>query len=179
MQADFVETNIGNRVPLLVRCTSVGLMNTWRLIAHHKDPESAISWLRDQRRIAIGWGRIGDLRTSCVRAATDITAMVRKKYPKAQNGHLGGPSLWRFYDKMLVGDLVIVGDGQRRVAELVRARDQFFRMRGPGEKGEVAAAMQLGVGGQAQRARREPGRHAADGGRGHAPRLKRRGATET
>jgi len=40
--------------------------------------------------------------------------MIRKKYPKARNAHLGGPSLWRFYDEMHVGDLVIVGDGQRR-----------------------------------------------------------------
>ena len=65
------------------------------------------------------------------------------------------------------GQRALVGDGQRRVAELVRTGNQLFRVRRPGEKSEVAAAMQLGVGGQALRARREPGRHAADGDADH------------
>lgn len=89
-------------------------MRTWRLIAHHQDPEAAISWFRDQRRIAIGWGRIGDLRASGARTAKDITAMIRDAYPELSNAHLGGPSLWRLYDGMRVGDLVIVSDGKRR-----------------------------------------------------------------
>ncbi len=89
-------------------------MRTWRLIAHHQDPDSAISWFRNQRRIAIGWGRIGDLRPSGARTATDITAMIRDAYPELSNAHLGGPSLWRLYDEMRAGDLVIVSDGKRR-----------------------------------------------------------------
>src|SRR5882724_6712496 len=39
-------------------------------------------------------------------------ALIRRQYPnKSQRG---GPSLWRFYREMRVGDLVIIGDGQRR-----------------------------------------------------------------
>jgi hypothetical protein len=40
--------------------------------------------------------------------------MVRNAYSDLNNAHLGGPSLWRFYNEMAVGDLVIVGDGRRR-----------------------------------------------------------------
>src|SRR5436309_1212195 len=89
-------------------------MRTWRLIAHHQDPDSAISSFRDQGRIAIGWGRIGDLRASGVGTATDSTATIRDAYPELNNAHLGGPSLLRLYDEMRAGDLVIVSDGKRR-----------------------------------------------------------------
>ena len=37
-------------------------MRVWRLIAHHKHPDTAINWFRTSSRVAIGWGRIGDLR---------------------------------------------------------------------------------------------------------------------
>ena len=40
--------------------------------------------------------------------------MIHEKYPTQRNAQLGGPSFWRFYDEMRVGDLVIVSDGHRR-----------------------------------------------------------------
>jgi hypothetical protein len=41
----------------------------------------------------------------------------------------------------------LVGDGQRGVAQLARAIDQFLGRRGAGEEAEVAATVQFGVGG--------------------------------
>ena len=43
------------------------------------------------------------------------------------------------------GERALVGEGQRRVAELPGALHQFAGVRGPGEEAEVAAAMQLGI----------------------------------
>jgi len=89
-------------------------MRIWRLIAHHRDPDSAIAWFQNQGRITIGWSLIGDLRVSQPQTAKDISDMIHEKYPTQRNAQLGGPSLWRFYDEMRVGDLVIVSDGHRR-----------------------------------------------------------------
>jgi hypothetical protein len=89
---------------------------TWRLIAHHNDPEPQLQAFRNLGCIAIGWGAVGDLRLTCPANAAAITQMVRNAYPTLDNAHLGGPSLWRFFDEMQVEDLVIVSDGQRRRA---------------------------------------------------------------
>jgi hypothetical protein len=46
------------------------------------------------------------------------------------------------------GHRTLVGKGQGFIAEFCRTREQFFRMRGPGEKAEVAAAVKFGIGRQ-------------------------------
>lgn len=91
-------------------------MNVWRLIAHHNDPEEAILWSQGTSRIAIGWGWIGDLRGTSPQDAAAIGSLIRKMRPDLHNAHLGGPSLWRFYSEMAIGDLVILSDGNKRRA---------------------------------------------------------------
>ncbi len=56
------------------------------------------------------------------------------------------------------GQRTFVGDGQRTVAQRVRTLHQFFRKRRAAEEAEVAAAVQLGIGG-------EHGRSGMSGGR--------------
>lgn len=51
--------------------------------------------------------------------------MVRDAYAELDNAHLGGPSLWRFYHEMSIGDLVILSDG--------RSRRVVMRVTGPYE----------------------------------------------
>ena len=46
------------------------------------------------------------------------------------------------------GQRSFIGERQRRVAQRMCARYQFFRVRGTAEEAEVAAAMQLGIGGE-------------------------------
>jgi len=39
-------------------------MNVWRLVVHHEEQEQqhALKWISEQGRIALGWGRISDIR---------------------------------------------------------------------------------------------------------------------
>jgi hypothetical protein len=88
-------------------------MQVWRLIAHHEAPAygqdaaGAVDWTLRSRRIAIGWGLIGDLATAGFHSAADIKSAIRLAYPGLGNAHNGGASLWSFLN-MAVGDLVIV-----------------------------------------------------------------------
>lgn len=91
-------------------------VNVWRLIAHHQNPEWAITWSRQNERIAVGWGRVGDLRQQVYRSAAEIGAAIRREYPGLPNSGLGGPSLWSFYAEMKPGELVILGYKGRRAA---------------------------------------------------------------
>ena len=68
-------------------------MNVWRLITHHKDKDAALFWSRQNGRIAIGWGAIGNIRDMGYSSANDITAAIRAAYPESDNPHLGGASL--------------------------------------------------------------------------------------
>jgi hypothetical protein len=43
------------------------------------------------------------------------------------------------------GDGAFVGNGERGIAERLRALDQFFRARRSAEEGEIGKAVQLGV----------------------------------
>lgn len=93
-------------------------MAVWRLIAHHdpQDAEAQIQAFLDLGYIAIGWSRVGDLRPRRPADAAEITQLIQALYPGLDNGQLGGPSLWRLYAWVGVGDLVIVGDGNKRRA---------------------------------------------------------------
>ncbi|HMH45517.1 MAG TPA: hypothetical protein VK557_18660 [Pyrinomonadaceae bacterium] len=37
-------------------------MRIWRLITHHADKDHALFWTKQNSRIAIGWGAIGDIK---------------------------------------------------------------------------------------------------------------------
>ncbi len=102
-------------------------MAVWRLIAHHAHPDAQIQAFLDLGWIAIGWSGVGDLRQIRPASGAAITPLVQAAYPQLDNAHLGGPSLWRFYIEMAVGDLVIVGDGTRRRAVVRVAGDYVFR----------------------------------------------------
>jgi len=95
-------------------------MNVWKLVPHHGSPYEAAEWATEHGRIAVGWGRIGDLRALGPTGASEITEAIANAYPDIPNAHLGGPSLWNFYALMQPGDLVLVtARGQRlHVAEI-------------------------------------------------------------
>src|SRR5688572_28912876 len=89
-------------------------MNVWRLITHHIDPDRALGWTRQNGRIAIGWGRIGDLREKSIHSAKDIGTHIRQHYPEASNSGTGGNRLWNFCAEMKRGDLVILSGSRPR-----------------------------------------------------------------
>lgn len=84
-------------------------MTIWKMIAHHTDRAAAVTWTRDNRRIAIGWGKIGDV--AAYDSVDEIKTAIKDNYPVppyANNAHLGAPSLWDFANTRKKGDLVIV-----------------------------------------------------------------------
>ena len=90
-------------------------MNVWRMITHHKDRPGAIAWTKQNGRIAIGWGRTGDIRK--YHSEAEIKAAIRDCYPQLRNAHFGAPSLWDFCHEIQIGDLVILAG--RNPRELV------------------------------------------------------------
>jgi len=90
-------------------------MRVWRLITHHADKDHALFWTKQKSRIAIGWGAIGDIGKKGYESARDITSAIKISYPDLDNSHLGGASLWDFYEQMQNGDLVILSADKPRV----------------------------------------------------------------
>lgn len=90
-------------------------MKTWRLIAHHNDPDDTIEKMKDRDRVAIGWSNIGDLRNIEIRNSGNITSLIKKAHYEVKNAHLGGPSLWNLYKEMDIGDLVIVNANNKKI----------------------------------------------------------------
>ncbi|HEX5758012.1 MAG TPA: HNH endonuclease [Thermoanaerobaculia bacterium] len=95
-------------------------MRIWRLIAHKIDPRRAVEWSIENGRIAVGWGRIGDLREVGAPTADYIGARIGEVYPDIRNARTGGPSLSNFFSGIQIGDLAIIAGGGRRfhVAEV-------------------------------------------------------------
>ncbi|MCI0697820.1 hypothetical protein L0337_38205 [candidate division KSB1 bacterium] len=89
-------------------------MNVWRLVAHHYDPDFAIEWYQRRRRIALGWGSIGDITQKRFTSAQDISDAIKRTYPILNNAFSGGQCLWNFYDEIKEGDLVILSTGKSR-----------------------------------------------------------------
>jgi predicted Mrr-cat superfamily restriction endonuclease len=90
-------------------------MNVWRMFTHDADRDGAIAWIRRSGRIAIGWGRIGDVRK--YRSQWEIKEAIRDNYPVPpyrNNAHLGAPSLWSFCHEIQKGDLVILSGSTPR-----------------------------------------------------------------
>lgn len=112
-------------------------MSTWRLIAHHFDAEHALRWFCADSLIAVGWGRVGDLRQHGPTGPDVITRLVRDAYPELENDRHGGPSLWRFYREAQTGDLVIVSDGTtRRLVMRVEGEYQYAETPSPVPPGD-------------------------------------------
>ncbi|MDP2035144.1 MAG: HNH endonuclease [Polaromonas sp.] len=76
--------------------------------------------------VAIGWSEVGDLDLASPESQTDITHMIRQAHPSLSNSHLGGPSLWNFYKRVSIGDLVILSasGARKKVFEVIG--DYFF-----------------------------------------------------
>ncbi|MEQ8765162.1 MAG: HNH endonuclease [Planctomycetota bacterium] len=89
-------------------------MKVWKLIAHHEEPAQMSAWAEEQGRIAVGWGRIGDLREGELSGAQEISRRIAAAYPELNNAHTGGPSLWNFVRDMSEGDLVLLAGGGQR-----------------------------------------------------------------
>ncbi len=99
-------------------------MNVWRLITHWNEPEAALNWSRINSRIAIGWGRTGDIRNYS--SAREIVEAVHKEYPGIQNAPVSGRQLWDFCHTLAEDDLVILSVGKNGGRSLVvQVKDQY------------------------------------------------------
>lgn len=98
-----------------------GTASVWRLIAHH-EKESAEEAAEEMVRrgvIAIGWSNTGDLNALMPASSEFIGARIRQTHPEAGNSQTGGPSLWRLWSEVVVGDLVIIAArGRKFVVEV-------------------------------------------------------------
>ena len=96
-------------------------MNIYRMIVHHTDKPAAMEWTRKNRRIAIGWGKSGDLAQYDSKA--EIKGALKAQYPPPirNNFGSGSESLWSFCHDVQIGDLIILsGDKSRElVVEVV------------------------------------------------------------
>ena len=108
-------------------------MRVWRLITHHADKDHALFWSKQNSRIAIGWGPIGNIRVIGYGSADDITAAIRRRYPEQRNPHLGGSSLWDFYASMQKADFVILSASKPHVLVVQVGGDYEFEDHSPFE----------------------------------------------
>ena len=66
------------------------VMNVWRLITAHEDKDAALFWTKQNGRIAIGWGNIGDIRKQNYSSKEDIASAIRAAYPGLRHSGSGG-----------------------------------------------------------------------------------------
>lgn len=83
------------------------------------------------------------------------------KYRELRSAQLGGPSLWRFYKEMLVGDLVIVSGGKPRCLVMRVEGDYQWDSRVPGFRHWRPAS--LVTEGEAEKLWQRCGARVADG----------------
>ncbi len=93
----------------------------WRMMTHHQDSKYALEWVKETKRIAIGWGRIGDIKTRGYSSNYDISKVVKEFYPDRRDASDGGYSLYDFCYSMRSSDLVILNAERKRalVVEVV------------------------------------------------------------
>ena len=96
----------------------------WRLITHHIDPEHTLEWSKKTGRLAIGWGRIGDIEAKGYTSPDSISDAINKFYPGIGNAPQGGRCLYNFCYHMQPGDLVILSTGSRR-ALVMEVKDGY------------------------------------------------------
>jgi len=92
------------------------MINVWRLIVHHSDPENMLKWSKNSSRLAIGWGLIGDIKDNRYILPQDISTAINKNmyYQDLHNAGHGGASLYNFCYNVTIGDLVILSTGRKR-----------------------------------------------------------------
>ena len=105
-------------------------MNIWRLMSYHVPEHTAeyAEWSRYNGIIAIGWGEMGDLRKLSLRNENQIKQLIRTHSNNTPNScSNGGRSLWRFYQEMQIGDLVILSaNGSRKLT--MRVTGDYYYM---------------------------------------------------
>jgi predicted Mrr-cat superfamily restriction endonuclease len=113
-------------------------MNVWRLIPHFTEKSAGLAWCIKNNRIAIGWGRIGDLAAMAPTSDTQITEAIATAYAgeNLRPGAMGGPSLWQFFQEVQEYDLVVVrADASRSVVMEVTGPYEWMESE-PGLPGE-------------------------------------------
>lgn len=100
-------------------------MAVWRLVTHHKNQESVLSWSLANKRIAIGWSWVGDLTKYASLEQLQTEAV--KLHPDSRNRFQAGVQLWAFLHEMEKGDLVILSANGGRRAVLEVAGDYEFK----------------------------------------------------
>lgn len=113
------DTSMPVRKPPVPGSTSV-----WRLKAYH-DKDKADEVADEMMRrgvIAIGWSDTGDLDLLQPHSSDAIGERIRQTHAdndRNGNSHTGGPSLWRLWQDMDIGDLVIIAArGRKCVVEV-------------------------------------------------------------
>ncbi len=103
-------------------------MNVWRIVAHHERPAEMAEWSRREGVIAIGWGGMGDLRQRQFRNEVDLTRLVANSHASSSVSNYvnGGRSLWRLYNEMQKGDLVIVSASGWRALTMRVMGDYYY-----------------------------------------------------
>lgn len=101
-------------------------ITVWRVTAHHKEPKVAARWIESANIIAIGWGKIGDVRK--FKSAPEIADAVHGHYPARKDWNRGGKSLFDLCHRMKIGDLVIVScKGRGRILVMEVEGDYVFK----------------------------------------------------
>jgi predicted Mrr-cat superfamily restriction endonuclease len=90
-------------------------MNVWRLMVSHVPGPRVADWSQREGVIAIGHGGTGDLRNCNFRNADDLRQLVSAADPGRSVGGCSndGRSMWRLYDEIKVGDLIILNTDKR------------------------------------------------------------------
>jgi predicted Mrr-cat superfamily restriction endonuclease len=94
------------------------IQTVWRLLI--EEPEMTLPWMWENKRLAIGWGEIGDVRALGSLDAIAEAIKIRNQHPRdhagkpAANVQHGSHSLHDFCFKMKPGDLVIISDRTKR-----------------------------------------------------------------
>jgi hypothetical protein len=94
----------------------------WRLMTHYlpQHRAAALDWSVRNRRLAIGWGSIGNLSTTAYASREAIQRAIGQHYPNDNTAITGARSLFSFCREMAPGDLVILNtDRPALVMEVV------------------------------------------------------------
>jgi hypothetical protein len=118
-RADSERSHPGLRLKPCAAPTDARIMRrVWRLIAHsdYAKQAAAVRLTTERRRIAVGWGEIGDLRELAPKGPApkgprDIERALREARGKAY----GAATLWWLYQEMRESDLVVLATHRGRV----------------------------------------------------------------
>ena len=67
-----------------------------------------LDWSENTGRIAIGWGKVGDIRTMGYASRRDVSLAIRQRYSILSDSGADGACLYEFCFGMKPGDLVIL-----------------------------------------------------------------------